>query len=294
MIHDAVVDLVGVLQAAGDAGIVGGKVGNFRFPAFDRVPRRRGIGGRDSIRSSTVEMHTDGLHIFRRIRVAHSRSGEAQIISKGFRHHDNWVEPSRIKGRTQVGPDVGVEVRGRPKTGLVVCIVIGFVLHRKGIGCEAVGILHSRSPTRLIGRVSTPIGMVHLVGVATRVAVVVASVIAAGIVIVLPLCRRAPGCSEDPHVGVLAQGNGRRRGFGAPIGVPGFIDEDAVNGKADLPIHLIGWWLARIVLPKGNRNVLECGNRVPNAGRSEARDRLIGRPVSDRYGSRPKGWGGTE
>ena len=71
MVHDAVVDLVGVLQAAGDAGIVGGKVGNFRFPAFDRVPRRRGIAGRDGVRSSAVEMHADGLHVFRSVRVAH-------------------------------------------------------------------------------------------------------------------------------------------------------------------------------------------------------------------------------
>jgi hypothetical protein len=97
-----------------------------------------------------------------------------------------------LEGRSQVGPDIGVELGRRPKAGLVGRVVVGFVLDGNRVGREAVGVLHGRHETRLVVRVGLVVRRVELVGVGAGVAVVVAGVVAASVVVILPLRRRAP------------------------------------------------------------------------------------------------------
>jgi hypothetical protein len=54
VVHDAVVDLVGVFQPAGDAGVIGGEIRYLGFPTFNIVPRRRGIACRDGIGATSI------------------------------------------------------------------------------------------------------------------------------------------------------------------------------------------------------------------------------------------------
>ena len=192
VVDDAVVYLVGVLQAAGDAGVVVGEVRYFSLPTFDGVSRRRGVAGRNGVWPPAVEMRADDFHVLRRVRVAHGGGGQVQIVREGLRHHDDVGESCGLERRSQVGPDVGVELGRRPEAGLVVRVVVGFVLDGNRVGREAVGVLHGRHKARLIVGVGLVIRGVELVGVGARVAAVVAGIVAAGVVVVLPLCRRAP------------------------------------------------------------------------------------------------------